>query len=105
MRNKNSTAPWIVIILALISMQGFACAPRTSPDNGVTVKGYVTMIGNEPFTQLAIVTAENVTYELVGAKAEELAALQGSLVEVQGRAAGKGLYAEEKIEVITYRKL
>jgi len=68
----------------------------------VTITGRIAVIGNEPFTKLALITEDNQVYELEGDKVEELKALQGETIQVTARLLDeRGDYAE-KLEVISY---
>ena len=93
------------LLLTGCSLGGTPTPPPPPAGTGsLTVTGRVVVIGNEPFTALAISTADNVTYELTGDKAGELRALQGVTIEVTGRPAGKGQYAAQAVEVVSFRR-
>ena len=99
----------MAMLLLLLGMVLAGCQPgqgaSPTPGSRVTVAGKVTIIGNEPFTAVALTTPENVVYELTGARAEELRPLQGTAMEVEGILVGRGRYAAQAVEVRGYRRL
>lgn len=99
------TAIVLICLAALLAGCSVGGTATPSPAGVVTVTGRVVVIGNEPFTALAVSTADNVTFELTGEKAGELRALQGVTVEVSGRSAGRGRYAAQSVEVTGYRRV
>jgi hypothetical protein len=72
----------ILILPSLLLMISFSacCNCGKNLDENNTVKGFITIIGNEPFTKLAIRTDENKTYILQVSKElkDELWKKQGS---------------------------
>jgi len=68
----------------------------------VTITGRIAVIGNEPFTRLALITEDNQVYELEGEKVEELRALQGETIQVTARLLEERGYYAQKLEVISY---
>lgn len=93
-----------LLMAALVGCQmGQGATP--TPMAEATLTGKVSIIGNEPFTAVALTAQDGTVYELTGAKAEELRALQGFQVEVKGRLTGHGRYAAQALEVRIYQRL
>lgn len=53
-----------VIIAAVVSFAGCSCNCGKNSNELNFVKGYITVVGNEPFTKLAIRTDDNKTFLL-----------------------------------------
>ena len=74
----------LLVILAVMLCGVLFCS--YSKNNNKTVKGYIHVYGNEPFTYIGIETTDNKKYAISAAE-EEIAKLwktQGSLVEIEG---------------------
>ena len=67
--------------------------------------GKVYVMGNEPFTQVAIRTDDGQVYALVGERAQELRRLQGRRVAVAGRPSEEKPRGARAIEVKSFRIL
>ena len=79
---KKRTNRFLVILAVL----GGLLFCSYSKNNNKTVKGYIHVYGNEPFTYIGIETTDNKKYAISAAE-EEIAKLwktQGSLVEIEG---------------------
>lgn len=79
---KKRTNRFLVILAVL----GGLLFCSYSKNNNKTVKGYIHVYGNEPFTYIGIETIDNKKYA-ISATEEEIAKLwktQGSLVEIEG---------------------
>ena len=74
------------LVLLMISL-GACCNCGKNLDETNTVKGFITVIGNEPFTWLAIRTDDNKTYILQVSKElkDELWKKQGSYYYIKYR--------------------
>jgi len=87
------TVRWILLATLLFQP---CCAPRPR-----SFTGRIAVVGNEPFTAVALIVDDN-SYELSGALAEELRARQGETVRIIARRLEEaGLYGE-RLEVIHY---
>jgi hypothetical protein len=69
----------------------------------VQVAGRIYVMGNEPFTQVAIQTDDGKVYALTGEYDKELRSLQGKRVTVKGRLSGKTPRGAEAIEVKSFQ--
>jgi hypothetical protein len=66
------------------------------------VTGRIYVMGNEPFTQVAIRLDNGKVYALTGEYDKELRNLQGKRVTVKGRLSGKTPRGAEAIEVRSF---
>ncbi|MCX5910222.1 MAG: hypothetical protein NTY64_24375 [Deltaproteobacteria bacterium] len=69
----------------------------------VQLTGKIYIMGNEPFTQVALEQDDGQVYALIGEKEKELRALQGKRLTVTGVGRGKTARGVESIEVRTYQ--
>ena len=69
----------------------------------VQVAGRVYVMGNEPFTQVAIQLDDGKVYALTGEYDKELRSLQGKRVTIKGRLSGKTPRGAEAIEVKSFQ--
>ena len=53
-----------VIIAAVVSFAGCSCNCGKKSSEQNYVKGYITVVGNEPFTKLAVITNDNKVFLL-----------------------------------------
>lgn len=89
------------LILVLLGTLG-AGSLKMKKDE-VQVTGRVYVMGNEPFTQVAIQLDDGKVYALTGEYDKELRSLQGKRVTVKGRLIGKTPRGAESIEVKSYQ--
>ena len=70
-----------IIIAAVVSFSGCSCNCGKNSSEQNFVKGYITVVGNEPFTKLAIKTGDDKIYVLQCSKElkDQLWKQQGSL--------------------------
>ena len=68
----------------------------------VEVTGRIYVMGNEPFTQVAIQLDSGKVYALTGGYDKELRSFQGKRVTIKGRLRGKTPRGAESIEVKTF---
>ena len=102
----------LLLILAVM-LCGFLFSSY-SKNNNKSVKGYIHVYGNEPFTYLGIETTDNRKYA-ISASEEEISKLwqaQGSLVEIEGvivkpetETKQPGMLKDGKIELAGWRVL
>ncbi len=107
---KKRTNRFLVILAVL----GGLLFCSYSKNNNKTVKGYIHVYGNEPFTYIGIETTDNKKYAISAAE-EEIAKLwktQGSLVEIEGiivkpetETKQPGMLKDGKIELAGWRVL
>jgi hypothetical protein len=69
------------------------------------VTGRVYVMGNEPFTQVAIQLDDGRIYAMTGGYDKELRGLQGKRVTVNGKLSGKTPRGAEAIEVKSFQVL
>ena len=81
-----------------------------SKNNITTVKGYIHVYGNEPFTYIGIKTEDNKEYAIDADKetTDQLRASQGKQIEITGRIIKSenneaGMLKDGKIEVIEWK--
>lgn len=77
---RRTVIPVILVIVLFVLTEACSCNCGQSSDEGNTLKGYITVIGNEPFTKLALRTDDDKTYTLQVSKElkDELWKKQGS---------------------------
>ena len=99
----------LVLALALAVIAGVAGATGTQEDlayrNGeqITIVGVVRVVGNEPFTRVAVKTAEGVNLVLPRELGNTLRDLQRRSVTVSGRVRIKRIRsADHKYEIVEY---
>jgi len=71
----------------------------------IQVTGRIYVMGNEPFTQVAIQLDDGKVYALIGEYDKDLRALQGKRVTVSGKLSGKTSRGAEAIEVKSFQRL
>ena len=71
----------------------------------IQVTGRIYVMGNEPFTQVAIQLDDGKVYALIGEYDKDLRALQGKRVTVSGKLSGKTSRGAEAIEVKSFQSL
>ena len=103
---NGSPKTWGAVLIAtflllLTGIIGAGSMPKNAREIEVTGRLYI--MGNEPFTQVAIQTDDNKIYALIGRYETELRALQGKVLAVRGHLAGKTPRGAEAIEVESYK--
>jgi hypothetical protein len=104
MRRKQFIAIPFFLIFSLAAFAiGCSCNCGKNSDGDNSLKGYITVIGNEPFTKLALMTGEGKSFVLKCSKElqSELKMNQGNFYLVQYGA----MQTEEGNEVITVEKI
>ena len=71
----------------------------------IQVTGRIYMMGNEPFTQVAIQLDDGKVYALIREYDEDLPALQGKRVTVSRKLSGKSSRGGEGIELMSFQRL
>jgi len=71
----------------------------------IQVTGRIYVMGNEPFTQVAIQLDSGKIYALIGEHDKELRILQGKRVTVKGKLSGETPRGAEDIEVKSFQVL
>ena len=97
--NRNlATAALLLILLGNI---GGGSMKMEKEEIQVTGRGYV--MGNEPFTQVAVHLDDGKVYALTGEYDKELRSLQGKRLTVKGKLSGKTPRGAEAIEVKSFQ--
>lgn len=101
---------FIITVVAILLCSIIFCS--YSKNNNKTVRGFVHVYGNEPFTYIGIETDDNKQYA-ISADDEEIAKLwqsQGNKIEITGIITGKkgqgperGMLQDGKIQVIEWK--
>ncbi len=95
-----ATAASLLVLLGIIgagSMKG--------EKEEIQVTGRIYVMGNEPFTQVAVQLDDGKVYALIGEYDKELRGLQGRRVTVKGKLSGKTPRGAEAIEVKSFQVL
>ena len=71
----------------------------------IQVTGRIYVMGNEPFTEVAIQLDNGKVYTLIGEYDKAFRSLQGKRVTVRGRLSGKTTRGAEAIEVKSFQVL
>jgi hypothetical protein len=69
----------------------------------IEVTGRIYLMGNEPFTQVAVELDDGTVYALVGDRGKELRGLQGKRLIIRGRVSGKKAQGVEALQVQSYQ--
>jgi hypothetical protein len=100
-RMKRSRPFYLLVLLfAWAAMLGAGSLKMGADEIQVTGKVYV--MGNEPFTVVAIELDDGKAYALVGDQEKELRKLQGKRVTVRGRLSKERPRGAEAINVTSY---
>jgi hypothetical protein len=89
------------LLMALLGTIGAGSMKMGKEEMQVT--GGIYVIGNEPFTQVAIQLDDGKVYALTGEYDKELRGLQGKRVTVKGKLSGKTPRGAEAIEVKSFQ--
>lgn len=87
-----------VLLMCMVTIIGVNCKDT------IEVVGRIYIVGNEPFTEVAIETEDGKAYVIVGEIADSLRKMQGKLVEVKGKLKKRASYTKQSIYVLEYRK-
>lgn len=93
----------VTLLLALFGIIGAGSMKGGKED--IQVTGRIYVMGNEPFTQVAIQLEDGKVYALIGEYDKELRALQGKRLAVKGKLNGKTPRGAETIEVKSFQVL
>jgi len=69
----------------------------------IEVTGRIYLMGNEPFTQVAVELDDGTVYALLGDRGKELRGLQGKRLIIRGRLSGKRAQGVETLQVQSYQ--
>ena len=92
-----------VVFLLILGTLG-AGSMKMEPEE-IEATGRIYVMGNEPFTQVAIRLDDGRVFALVGGYDKELRSMQGKRLTVRGRQAEKTRQGAESIEVKSFQVL
>jgi hypothetical protein len=93
-----ATAALLLVLLGIIgegSMKG--------GEEEIQVTGRIYVMGNEPFTQVALQLDDGKVYALIGEYDKDLRALQGRRLTIKGKLSGKTPQGAEAIGVKSFQ--
>ena len=96
---------WAVGLLAMIFLGNVGAGSMKLGPEELEVTGKVYVMGNEPFTQVAIKLDDGQVYVLLGDKDKELRFLQGKRVSVVGRPGEEKPRGKKAIVVSSFKVL
>lgn len=89
----------------LLILLGTIGAGSMKDKEEIQVSGRIYVMGNEPFTQVAIQQDDGKVYALTGEYDREFRRLQGKRVTVKGKLGGKTTRGVDSIEVKSFQVL
>ncbi len=99
---RRSRVTWF-ILLAFIGAATLGAGSMKKGSDEMEVIGKVYLMGNEPFTYVALKTDDGQVYALVGEHEKELRRLQGRRVKVVGKPSEEKPRGARAIEVKSFR--
>lgn len=100
--SRHSRVAWL-ILLAFISAANLGAGSMKKGSDEMEVIGKVYLMGNEPFTHVALKTDDGQVYALLGEHEKELRRLQGRRVKVVGKPSEERPRGAKAIEVKSFR--
>jgi len=91
------------ILMAFISAATLGAGSMKKGSDEMEVSGKVYLMGNEPFTHVAMETRDGEVYVLLGDQTKELRRLQGRRVTVVGKPSEEKPRGAKAIEVKSFR--
>jgi hypothetical protein len=99
---RHSRVTWFVL-LAFIGAATVGAGSMKKGSDEMEVIGKVYLMGNEPFTHVALETDDGQVYALVGEHEKELRRLQGRRVKVAGKPSEEKPRGATAIKVKSFR--
>lgn len=99
---RHSRVTWF-ILLAFVGAATLGAGSMKKGSDEMEVIGKVYLMGNEPFTHVALKTDDGQVYALVGEHEKNLRRLQGRRVKVAGKLSGEEPRGARAIEVKSFR--
>ena len=99
---RHSRVTWL-IVLAFISAATLGAGSMKKGSDDMEIIGKVYLMGNEPFTHVALKMDDGQVYVLLGEQEKELRRLQGRRVTVVGRPSEEKPRGAKAIEVQSFR--
>ena len=100
--SRHSRVTWL-ILLAFISAATLGAGSMKKGSDEMEVTGKVYLMGNEPFTYVALRMDDGQVYALLGEHEKELRRLQGRRVTVAGKLSEEKPRGAKAIEVKSFR--
>jgi hypothetical protein len=94
-----------VVALLLVVFGIIGAGSMKGGKEKIQVTGRVYVMGNEPFTQVALQLDDGKVYALIGGYDKQLRSLQGKRLSVVGKLSGKTPRGAEAIEVKSFQVL
>ena len=91
--------------LLLLMIETLGAGSMKMGKGEIQVTGRVYVMGNEPFTQVAVQLDNGKVYALIGQYDKAFRSLQGKRITVRGRLSGKTTRGTEAIEVKSFQVL
>ena len=101
---RHSRVTWF-ILLAFVGAATLGAGTMKKESDEMEVIGKVYLMGNEPFTHVALETDDGQVYALVGEHEKELRRLQGRRITVVGKPSEEKPRGARAIEVKSFRVL
>jgi hypothetical protein len=95
----------LLILLSSILMATLGAGSLKGGREEMEITGKISVIGNEPFTQVAIRSEDGQVYVLVGEHSLELGRLQGRRVAMTGKPSEEKPRGIQAVEVKSFRVL
>jgi hypothetical protein len=99
---RHSRVTWF-ILLVFIGAATLGAGSMKKGSDEMEFIGKLYLMGNEPFTHVALKTEDGQVYALVGEPAKELRRLQGRRVKVMGKPSEEKPRGAKAIEVKSFR--
>ncbi len=105
LQSLNGSKIFFAGFLLLLSIGTLGAGNMKMGKDEIQVTGRIYVMGNEPFTEVAIKTDGGKVYALTGEYDKAFRSLQGKRVTVQGRLSGKTTRGAAAIEVKSFQVL
>ncbi len=104
-KRGNGKSIFCSFLIIFILLGTFGAGSLKKETHEMEVSGKVYVMGNEPFTQVAIKTDDGQVFALVGKHEKELRRLQGRRVAITGKPTAEKPRGIQAIEVSSFRVL
>jgi len=90
-------------VLFMVLLANLGAGSMKVDKEEIQVTGRIYVMGNEPFTQVAMELDDGKVYALVGEHEKELRSLQGKRLTIKGTLSGQTTRGVEAIEVKSFK--